>query len=183
MQCVLGGIAPHGRTVQRALDSTLVNGKGILGRTDLRLRVRCGVLRWPLRKVRLASLLPADSYAVICRLEDDRAIVDRATANGGLNQLSMAFANGDDEIGGLSIHYRSQPTPLHNRFFHVFLSRAIRGRVRYRNTRVWLGNYLHRMRLKNIRWKQILFLVIGQREGSKYQNHGQNYAQANKHHS
>src|SRR6266478_1593037 len=145
MQCVLGGIAPHGRTIQRALDSALVNGKGILGRTDLRLRVRCGVLRWLLRKVRLASPLPADSYAAICRLEDDWAVVDRPTADGGLNQFSRAFANGDDEIGGLTIHYRSQPPPLHNCFFHIFLSRAIRSRVGYRNARAWLGNYLQRM--------------------------------------
>src|SRR6266849_8051293 len=136
MQCVFGGIAPHGRTIQRTFDSTLVNGKGIRGRTDLRLRVRCGVLRWSFREVRLTSLLPADSYAAICRLEDDRAVVDRPTADGGLNQLSMAFANGDDEIGGLSIHHRSQPAPLHNCFFHVFLSRAIRGRVGYRNIRL-----------------------------------------------
>ena len=135
-------VSPNGRTVERVVDPPAINLHHVFRWPDLGVHVRLRILRnVPVRLAqvwRMPTLSADANVSSLSRLENNRSIINRPTADGWSNRAPGALSNGDDQIRCLGTHNDLEPAPFRERSFNIVLGTAIG---------VWIGQRFSRFRL------------------------------------
>src|SRR2546421_4844869 len=126
-------------------------------------------------------LLRTDSDAAVRWLHNDGAIIGRLTANRGLHYFFRALANGNHQVGVLTLQDWRQSAPFHQCLLYVLLSSLVRERRSHRGTGVGIDKHQNSAGPQNVSREQNLFLVVGDCQWTKYEKQQEQNANANQH--